>query len=601
MSFPDARTLDPDRRAQIAWRAHQAPDIQLPDLALFNTAPCRLHDALDPGCQHCGIRLRRHQRVGVAWLYWAGSGLLADSVGLGKTAQVAGVIAMCKQAGEVGSHGRVVVIARAAAVPQWAEELRRFVPSLAVSAATGTRKKRINAYLADWEVMVISPQTLISQDGKDLEYLLEFPVAMVVYDDTDAMRHHQNRTTHAVKKLAERAGRVIGVHGTPLQKRLPELHSFLEPVGGRAAFGSLTQFKRRYVATEPVYIWVKASDEEQALIARYRELRKTGATREQATQAMRAENRLPARWGPDDVARLETANRTGRAVQRKVLKDVGLREGVLPEFRALLAPLVLRRTADDVDDVELPAIQMNTVWLDPSPQQKARYADLRKGVLTRLKDGQESVTRSEAVAKFMHGWQICSGLATLDEGRDDSSKLDWTMDRLTGDLDGDKVVVFINFKPNVAALASRLAREGIGHVLLWGNEQSSAERHQRLTRFRSDPACRVLIGTTTIEQSLNLQAARHLIAVDTILNPARMMQLAGRIRRTGSAYKTVYVHQLLLRGTQEDGYRALLEREQALADAVWDDKSELFGAVSPVQLMQLVAGDIQALAAVPVS
>jgi hypothetical protein len=63
-----------------------------------------------------------------------------------------------------------------------------------------------------------------------------------------------------------------------------------------------------------------------------------------------------------------------------------------------------------------------------------------------------------------------------------------------------------------------------------------------------------------------------------------MEQLAGRIRRDGSAYKHVFVHNLLCLRTQEAGYPAMLEREQALVDFVWDENSELFESLSPLAL-----------------
>jgi hypothetical protein len=81
-----------------------------------------------------------------------------------------------------------------------------------------------------------------------------------------------------------------------------------------------------------------------------------------------------------------------------------------------------------------------------------------------------------------------------------------------------------------------------------------------------------------------------MICMDTLLNPARMEQLAGRLRRDGSRYGTVYVHNLRCLDTQEEGYDSLLEREQALIDHVWDEESELFEALTPLQLLQLIGG-----------
>jgi hypothetical protein len=99
----------------------------------------------------------------------------------------------------------------------------------------------------------------------------------------------------------------------------------------------------------------------------------------------------------------------------------------------------------------------------------------------------------------------------------------------------------------------------------------------------------MLIGTTTIEMSLNLQAARHLVAVDTIPNPARMTQLAGRVRRAGSPFSTVYFHQLLLRGTQEEGILNQLYSEQETADTVWGEQGDLFQDRTPLEMLRMIA------------
>ncbi len=99
----------------------------------------------------------------------------------------------------------------------------------------------------------------------------------------------------------------------------------------------------------------------------------------------------------------------------------------------------------------------------------------------------------------------------------------------------------------------------------------------------------MLVGTTAIEASLNLQVARHIGLVDTIPNPARMAQLVGRCARVGSPYPTVYAHHLLARGTQEDAYLPMLRREGEVADVVWGEEQSLFTALSARQIMRLVA------------
>ncbi len=532
----DVRSLPRDTRLQAADRIRDLPDFKLPQLKYFNSDPCPRHTSLAEGqaqvppCRYCGINLRAHQRIGVAWLYMRGRGLIADQMGLGKTAQAAGLIAACKEAGEL-DHGRVAVITRASAVPQWTEQLSRFLPRLCITYAGGTRRKRIERYLTGWEVIVLGHQMFL----QDHELLERCNVRTLIVDDVDALRHPGNRTSYQIKRLARECERVVVLTGTPLQKKLLEMHSILEPLDGYLTFGSATRFKASYVREELVKIYNPA---------------------------------------------------VGRMINTK--KVTGYKN--LDDFVAKLRPFVLRRTPDDLCDVDLPAIQSNEVWLDLYPAQRRRYEELRRGVLRMVKHNREHIKHAEAVARFTYGTAICAGLTALGDpdGPGTSSKLDWVEQALTGDLAEEKVVVFCRFTKTVATLAERLTRAGVGHVIIWGREPDKAERQRRQNAFWDNASCRVLIGTEAIEQSLNLQVARHLINVDQLLNPARMQQLAGRIRRDGSSYRTVYVHNLLTRDTQEEGILDMLQREQALADHVWGETNELFEALSPLALLQLI-------------
>lgn len=515
-------------------------DFALPELEWFNSEPCKRHATLDDGlrqlpspCRRCGVKLRKHQRVGVAWLYLRGKGLIADQVGLGKTAQAAGLLAVIKQVGELDDGRRAVVICRPAAIDQWRKELIRFLPGLHVVDAAGPRAQRVKNYLSGWDILVTGYQMLL-RDHEDLDH---FQRAALIIDDVDSLRNRNNQSAAIIKRLARGSDRVIVLNGTPLQKRLRELHSMLEPVGGYEVFGSETAFRRNYERTELVSVYNKT---------------------------------------------------LGRDVVTK--KTLGYKN--IPDFVAKLTPMTLRRTAAHVNDVDLPEIMPpNNIYLDLHPAQKAKYDELRAGVLKVIKAEGTKVKRLAAVARFIYGAMVCSGLATLGEpdGPGSSSKLDWVEQAVVdGDLSDEKVVVFAQFTKAVEALSNRLTRAGVGHALIWGRENSKNARAQAQGRFWDDPNCRVLIGTAAMEASLNLQVARHLVNVDQLLNPARMQQLAGRIRRDGSAHSAVFVHNLLTRHTQEEGYIDALRTEQALADVVWQESNALYEALSPLQLLNLI-------------
>lgn len=538
MTLLDVRALPATLRMQAADRIRTMRDFDLGDLEWFNSDPCPAHPDLAAGlaeippCRRCGIRFRQHQRVGVAWLWMRGRGLIADQVGTGKTAQAAGLIACAKQAGEL-ERRRVVIVVRPAVLDQWVTELNRFLPKLLITSATGPRPERIAKYTATWDVLVTGFPILV----RDLELLTRFDINLVVADDIDALRNPATATAYAIKQIARQAPRAVVLTGTPLQKRLEEMHSILEVVGGLDVFGSERAFRQAYVREEYVRLYSPAA---------------------------------------------------GRMVNTR--KCTGYRN--LDDFIARAAPMTLRRTPDQINDVDLPAVSPHNVYLELHPAQKRRYDELRAGVVRLIRAEGATVKHTDAAGKFIYGAQICAGLSTLGEpdGPGTSVKLDWVERTIVdGDLsDEPKIVVFCQFTNTVQSLLDRLAMARVGHAVIWGRDNRKTARAEAMRRFWDDPGCRVLVGTSAIEQGLNLQIARHLINVDQIMNPARMQQLAGRIRRDGSAHRTVYVHNLLTRATQEEGYLDLLSREQALADHVWGEDNQLFEALSPLALLQLI-------------
>jgi SNF2 family DNA or RNA helicase len=560
LTLPGAAQLTLAQRRAASLRIKEFRDWTLPPLDWFNSDPCERHAPdLNLLCQRCGIELRSYQRVGAAWMYLGGPNLLSDTMGSGKTAQAIAVLAMCKQAGELSYDNRAVIVCKPAATDDpWASQLRRLAPGLDVFCADGDPASRLAGYAGAWEVAIVSDRTFTPVRGEkiarpgDVATLLGCDVGILIYDDTDAMRTPGSSTCRAVTRLADRVlargGRVHGLHGTPLQKKLTELYSFLVPVGGRERLGTLARVKQRYVTQTRKIITVPDRNDPSG--------------RRRARRAIMVENGITS-----DARRVA-------------------------EFREAIAPLVMRRTAADLDGAGLPEVQVNPVFMDLLPAQRARYEELREGVLRRLRPGGEEITLAVAAAAFTRGQQICGGLAALDtrEGADVSAKLDWVVRALTGDLAGEKAVCFVYHKGNVAALSERLRAERIGHVIMWSQMTDKQRRAERLRLFRENPRARVLIGTTTIEASLNLQVARHLIAVDTILNPARMAQLTGRIRRLGSPFSMVFLHQLLCWNTQEEGYLPLLRREQEVSDTVWDDpRAGIYSVLTPRQLMRMIA------------
>ncbi len=561
----DVRNFSDAEREAFAWRIHETPDFKLPHFQTWNYELCKKHrygwieeyfeDGEDkkrivdtrpmPGCRECAIIFRRHQRISIAWLYYKKNALLADTMGSGKTTSAGGLLAMMKETGELadlrdGGTGRAIIIPRSPAIRQWQYELYRMMPNLNTATVTGlTVAQRQQLYGDPWDVLITSPQTLVN-DYKSGALALRDQYSLILTDDIDLLRNKENQVSQVLSELRHRADRNVRMTGTPIQKRLEEIYNQFYDIGGEQAFGpDIETFKANHIRKEDV------------------------AERHPVSGLVIGMKKV-------------TVHRNMDVLRKKI------------------RPLYMRRTAADLEDVELPTINPTDHFLELYPKQRQRYRELQQGVLQMVKDGAIETKHVHMRAKLTYGAQICAGLAALgeDDGPLTSSKMDWVMDQIKpgGDLADEKVVIFAQYKNTIRALHQRMQGWDIGYVTVWGEENNPTKRAEAVEKFWTDPNCKVLIGTQAIEQSLNLQVARHLINIDMIMNPARMNQLAGRIRRDGSAYKHVFVHNLLTADTQEERYLPLLEREEALANYIWDESSELFNALSPMMMSRLITG-----------
>ena len=520
-------------RTERAERVKAADDVALPELKYWNYTACAAHDEPQVDCKYkaCGGELFSHQRVGVSWLYIRKSGLLADLPGVGKTNQILGLAALLKERGELG---RMLVVCQTPSVLQWFAEANRWTPKLRSDCVYSglTRPKRIDKYVQSWDMMIVGSHMML-QDWQMFENL---EIDTLVIDDVDPLLNHETQTHQRLVALSQNAERVIVMNATAIQTKLQQVHAALLPAGGFDVFGSLSGFENRYVRSEKV----------------------------------------------------RTISEKGYVRDKKI--DVGYKNGA--ELKAKLGPMVLRRRYEDLTDVRMPTLMPpKYVWLDMHPAQAKKYKELQAEVLKIKKaDGTTKVKHVTALTAVTYGQQICAGLPAMGEADHSqaSIKLDWVMKAVTEAWPDRKVVLFIKNIGLIKALHARLDAAGVGYATIWGEQRNAKVRAAEIDRFWKDPNCRVMMGTQAIERSLNLKIANILVNVDTVLNPARMTQIAGRIRRAGSSHDHIWVFSLFCTGTQEERYLDVLRRRQGLADYAWDDESELYEKLSPMELLSLI-------------
>jgi SNF2 family DNA or RNA helicase len=183
--------------------------------------------------------------------------------------------------------------------------------------------------------------------------------------------------------------------------------------------------------------------------------------------------------------------------------------------------------------------------------------------------------------------QLCVTTAHVDEDTNHSAKFDAFVKKLKGDWSQEQAIVFVKYKDSIKALEDRLAKEGIRFITITG-DVSQKKREELRQQFWADRKLQVLIGTTAIERSLNLQCARIQLNLDFMKNPSRHTQFAGRVRRVGSRHKRVYVFFFGIVGTLEEAAYRAAQESQAVADHVFDEESDLYAGLTKRELLKLI-------------
>ena len=446
-----------------------------------------------------------------------------------------------------GEKIRAIVIVPTISVKQWTAETLRWVPGFkTVSIPAKTPKMdRLKTYASQWNILIMGYHAFT----KDAKYFSKLGIKQVIADDIDPALNIDNATWQALEPLCASADLVIDQNATSLQTALPQLYAASRLIGGGDVWGSLNNFLANYVRKDKV--WVTLKD----------------GSRIRQTQSVGYKN--------------------------------------LNHMKSKFSPMMIRITYEDIaDDVTVPDLVTEQVYLDMTKRQKLRYSELQDKVRTILDDNampaaQKAVT---ALTAFTYGSQICAGtfaLKTVDGGyeKDDvdaSPKLDWIMDKLTNEWVGEKVVIYSKFRGSIMALQNRLDKNSVGYSTIWGAVTDADLRQEEMDRFWQDPNTRVMIISVSGERSLNLQNASILVMWDLQLNPARVAQIAGRVRRVGSTHKRVFVFELMHNDSQEERYMAALAARQTLFDFVFDVESEddsdklLIQKLDPEEILRLI-------------
>ena len=168
---------------------------------------------------------------------------------------------------------------------------------------------------------------------------------------------------------------------------------------------------------------------------------------------------------------------------------------------------------------------------------------------------------------------LATRAAEVDEG---NSKLA-TLLKVLGRLNGEKAIVFTQFRSTQETIVAALRRIGTEPAVFHG-ELGWREKEEALDRFRAGAS--VLVSTEAGGEGRNLQFCRIVINYDLPWNPMRVEQRIGRVHRLGQEHP-VRVVNLAARGTIEAYVLEILDRKIRMFELVVGEMEEILGTWQP--------------------
>jgi superfamily II DNA or RNA helicase len=164
--------------------------------------------------------LRHYQLEGLGWIEFLREfgfgGILADDMGVGKTAQVLAALEQRR----TGKHGPSLVVAPRSLLFNWRQESERFTPKLRVLEHAG--QLRDIARIDEFDLVLTTYGTL----NRDVTRLAEREFDYVILDEAQAVKNANTVSAKAVRLL--RAKHRLALSGTPVENHLGELWSLFE-------------------------------------------------------------------------------------------------------------------------------------------------------------------------------------------------------------------------------------------------------------------------------------------------------------------------------------------------------------------------------------
>lgn len=178
------------------------------------------------------LALYPYQRVGAAFLYKVGSGILGDQPGCGKSVMALAVV-------ERRKAEKVLIFCPAVLKHQWLSEIKKFLPHEQAVVIEGTASERIKKWRSNNKFYIANYELLL----RDIDHIVSRNWDYVIADECTRLANPRAKQSKAIKKIPAKYR--LAMSGTPITNRAEDVWNLLDFVQSGCA-GNYWSFIQRY-------------------------------------------------------------------------------------------------------------------------------------------------------------------------------------------------------------------------------------------------------------------------------------------------------------------------------------------------------------------
>ncbi len=442
--------------------------------------------------------------------------------GTGKTR--AAIEVMRRRFAKRGQIIRTLIISPVIVCDNWKKEFCMYskVNPNDILVLTDSGKRRCQRFVQAVGVDMSKPKIVVTNyQGMLIKELYELLAAwspeILVCDESQRVKNHQSKTAKKIVALADRAQQRLLLTGTPILNSPADLWMQFRVLDGGETFG------KNFYSFRAAYF----KDDNAAWSGK--------------------ENHFP-KWVPQQGA-----------YER-------IQEKIRPKFFRVLK----------TECLDLPPIVRQEYAVEMSPEQRKMYEEMQEEFVTYVKSlesGTTAIAAQLAVTKALRLQQILSGYGTTIEGSPYRIKSNPRIDALEEILEdlapNHKVIVWSIFKENYRMITELCEKMKLGYAQIHG-DISNSKRIEEMDRFRTDPACRIMVANQSAGGSgINLVEASYSIYYSKGFSLEHDLQSEARNHRGGSEiHDKITRIDLITKGTIDELVNEALKNKQNVANLI---------------------------------